>query len=105
MEDQYAALVTFIPDFNQKLTLEDIFAELVFGKSYTPSEDTGTSLEMEKATGEFIFIIDRSGSMYGDRIDYLRNTLKELLMTLPPKSYYNIVSFGSNHEFYKNKSL
>ena len=71
-EDQYAALVTFIPDFNQGLSFEEVFAQLKTGSSYTPSD---LKPEIQKATGEFIFVVDRSGSMHGHRIDYLKNTL------------------------------
>jgi hypothetical protein len=43
--------------------------------------------------------------MDGNRIKYLQNTLKELLLALPPNSYFNIVSFGSSHEFWSQNSL
>jgi hypothetical protein len=44
---------------------------------------------------EFIFVIDRSGSMAGARIETAKRTLKMLLRMLPSSSTtFNIVSFG-----------
>lgn len=45
---------------------------------------------------EFIFIVDRSGSMSGTRIETVKRTLKMLLRMLPSTlTTFNIVSFGS----------
>ncbi|KAF1393789.1 hypothetical protein PFLUV_G00019690 [Perca fluviatilis] len=48
--------------------------------------------------GEFVFLLDRSGSMDGARIKSARETLLLLLKSLPMGCYFNIYSFGSNHE-------
>jgi uncharacterized protein with von Willebrand factor type A (vWA) domain len=45
---------------------------------------------------EFIFVVDRSGSMGGERIDTAKRTLKVLLRMLPGVARFNIVSFGSH---------
>ncbi|KAJ7206045.1 von Willebrand factor type A domain-containing protein [Mycena pura] len=48
------------------------------------------------ARQEFIFLVDRSGSMEGDRIAAARKALVVMLRSLPHKhSLYQIVSFGS----------
>lgn len=54
-------------------------------------------------TQEYIFIVDRSGSMSGDRIKTARSTLNILLRMLPnpsngtgEKTKFNIWSFGSH---------
>jgi len=47
---------------------------------------------------EFIFLVDRSGSMDGDRIEMTKSVLNELLDRIPIDSYFNIVSFGSYYE-------
>ncbi|XP_077422530.1 von Willebrand factor A domain-containing protein 5A-like isoform X3 [Vanacampus margaritifer] len=48
--------------------------------------------------GEFVFLLDRSGSMQGARIDSARVTLLLLLKSLPMGCYFNIYSFGSSFE-------
>lgn len=45
---------------------------------------------------EYIFLVDRSGSMGGRRIEAVRNALQIMLRSLPSKrSTFNVFSFGS----------
>ncbi|XP_068729632.1 von Willebrand factor A domain-containing protein 5A-like [Montipora capricornis] len=46
--------------------------------------------------GEFVFVIDRSGSMDGSRIKSARDTLLLFLKSLPDGCYFNVVGFGSS---------
>ncbi|KAI3354467.1 hypothetical protein L3Q82_018988, partial [Scortum barcoo] len=64
--------------------------------------------------GEFVFLLDRSGSMdspmsYGKidqtRIGSARDTLLLLLKSLPMGCYFNIYSFGSSYEHIFPKSV
>lgn len=55
--------------------------------------------------GEFVFLLDRSGSMGGARIKSARDTLLLLLKSLPMGCYFNICSFGSSHENIFPKSV
>ncbi|XP_078102752.1 von Willebrand factor A domain-containing protein 5A-like [Sander vitreus] len=64
--------------------------------------------------GEFVFLLDRSGSMdarmnnsesHQTRIGSARDTLLLLLKSLPMGCYFNIYSFGSSHEHIFPKSV
>ena len=41
----------------------------------------------------FVFIIDLSGSMKGDKMERARNTLKSLVKKIQPGSTFSIISF------------
>lgn len=47
---------------------------------------------------EIIFLVDRSGSMAGSRMQGAINALQAMVRSLPVDSYFQIVSFGSEHE-------
>lgn len=47
---------------------------------------------------EFIFLIDRSGSMY-NAIKLARRALLLFIQSLPYKCKFNVCSYGSNHKF------
>ena len=51
-----------------------------------------------KAACEFIFLVDRSGSMGGEFIKSARETLVLFLKSIPPGCSFNIIGFGSNYE-------
>uniref|UniRef100_A0A3Q2W077 von Willebrand factor A domain-containing protein 5A-like n=1 Tax=Haplochromis burtoni TaxID=8153 RepID=A0A3Q2W077_HAPBU len=48
--------------------------------------------------GEFVFLMDRSGSMSNTRIRSAKDTLLLLLKSLPMGCYFNIYGFGSRYE-------
>ena len=48
------------------------------------------------ASCEFVFLIDRSGSMAGTPIKQARETLILFLKSIPPGCYFNIIGFGSD---------
>lgn len=54
---------------------------------------------MSTAKGEFIFLIDRSGSMEDLRIKKAKEALKIFLKSLPEDSYFDICSFGGSFNF------
>ena len=51
----------------------------------------------------FIFLIDQSGSMSGSSIKIASKGLKLFLQSLPSKSYYQIIGFGSNYKAYDER--
>ncbi|XP_061170034.1 von Willebrand factor A domain-containing protein 5A-like [Saccostrea echinata] len=53
---------------------------------------------------EFVFVIDRSGSMGGDRMKKAKEALLLLLKSLPVDCLFNVVSFGSDFSFLFAKS-
>ena len=58
---------------------------------------------VENGKYEFIFLIDRSGSMMGAQIDNARRALELLLNSLPMDCYFNIYGFGSTwRRFYRD---
>lgn len=47
---------------------------------------------------DFVFIIDRSGSMSGWKMDAAKRTLQLCLRSVPEGSLFQIVSFGSSYD-------
>ena len=89
--------LSFIPKFNN-LTTDNAYQEYVASNF----DDLG---EMADSKGEFIFLLDRSGSMSGDRIIMSKEALVFFLKSLPPDSYFNVVSFGSDFKFLFPESI
>eukprot|EP00826_Nyctotherus_ovalis_P031081 TRINITY_DN2481_c0_g3_i2.p1 TRINITY_DN2481_c0_g3~~TRINITY_DN2481_c0_g3_i2.p1 ORF type:complete len:450 (+),score=112.88 TRINITY_DN2481_c0_g3_i2:118-1467(+) len=87
-DEYHAALVSFYPTFGEGTSSENALKEFEISGS-----------------GEYIFILDCSGSMSGNRIKQAKSALDMLLRSLPVNSKFNIVCFGSNCEFFKPASL
>lgn len=88
-------MVSLLPTFNpepQERTLqvehEDIpnEAEVDFGNKFL-----------------VIFIVDRSGSMSGSKMDITKQALQLFIKSLPSENcLFQIISFGTNHSFLEN---
>jgi uncharacterized protein with von Willebrand factor type A (vWA) domain len=80
-------MLSFIPKFCN-LEVNDAYKAAKENKSY--------EVEVAHTKGDYAFLLDRSGSMDGLRIEKAKEALILFLKSLPEDSYFNIVSFGSN---------
>jgi hypothetical protein len=67
--------------------------------SFIPYLQDTQSLIDHEGLGEFLFVLDRSGSMYGEKIEMAKQSLLFFLKSLPLNAFFNVVSFGSKFEF------
>ena len=71
-------------------------------------EEKYQEIELEKVSkaskSEFVFIIDKSGSMNGKRIFNAKKALKIFLRSLPGSSYFNVIAFSNNFSPFFKKS-
>jgi len=97
-EDGYCAMVTLFGDFDKKSGAE-IF------ENFEKAKEINSVENYQAVKGEYIFVLDRSGSMSGKRIEMSRLALILALKSLPEDSFFNVVSFGTNHEFLYPESV
>lgn len=72
----YAAMLSFLP----------------------PLLEPGEEAEDLTGPGEFLLLLDRSGSMQGTRIEMAREATLLFIKSLPPGCMFNVVSFGTGME-------
>ena len=101
--------IYFEIEFNQELNEPLIYSQkskinknelnyIIQYKNKITKKQNENQFEMKPAL--FIFLIDQSGSMSGSAIRIASKGLKLFLQSLPPKSYYQIIGFGSNYVKY-----
>ena len=59
--------------------------------------------EINETPGLFIFLIDQSGSMSGKPIELVRKALLLFIQSLPEKSYFQLIGFGSDFKKYNKE--
>lgn len=91
-ENPFCAMINFMPDFNPSND-EDAYHAFQSNSAKTDYE-----VNLLNAKGEYIFLLDRSGSMANNRIKMATEALMIFLKSLPPDSYFNIIGFGSRYE-------
>ena len=88
---ELACAATLVPTLDPEIA-EDDFEVLQDEK---PEQE-----DLEIGTGEdyhFLFLVDRSGSMWGRRMEMARNALTLFIRSLPEGCKFSIISFGSSH--------
>ena len=60
---------------------------------------------MNDTPGLFIFLIDQSGSMRGNSIDLVKKALALFMQSLPQKSYFQLIGFGTDFKKYNEKPI
>lgn len=74
-------------------------------RSYNIDNELNNDEFQFKEEGNFIFLLDRSGSMSGSRMNQAKDALLLFLKSLPANSFFNVVSFGSRYECLLNESM
>ncbi|XP_072270088.1 von Willebrand factor A domain-containing protein 5A-like [Pyxicephalus adspersus] len=96
-----------LPDAGEGSLMADPVAMLNFYPSFPENQE-------QSKCGEFIFVVDRSGSMECSmnsepnapmRIQSAKDTLVLLLKSLPLGCYFNVFGFGSNFESFFLESM
>ncbi|KAJ8369788.1 hypothetical protein SKAU_G00098160 [Synaphobranchus kaupii] len=73
---------------------KDLLHNPVVMLNFCPDLKSVTS-DLRRVQGEFIFLIDRSGSMSGVNISRVKDAMVVILKSLVPACLFNIIGFGS----------
>ena len=95
-ERDYVAYLSFFPAFNS-FNPEEVLGFLA-QESRVDLYRASIDQDIASSKGEFVFIVDRSGSMHGARVENMKKALADFLDVLPVDSYFNVISFGSATE-------
>lgn len=91
---KYAAMMQFIPSMYEWYAKKGVNET----EGVDIYSDDHNDFLMERTLAEYVFIIDRSGSMRGTRIEKARRALVFFLKSLPYNSQFNVISFGGSYQ-------
>ena len=101
-DNDYALFYSFNPLQMIKNKLVDQIDDYDFDAASNPILDIDENnpiVKDENFSGNFAFIVDRSGSMDGNRIEMAKESLMYFLKSLPDtQCKFNVISFGSNYK-------
>ena len=84
-------MFSFVPSFQEALPaippLETVYDER--------PEPQDLSEDLKEEGSLFVFIVDRSGSMDGSKMEVTKEAVVLFLKSLPPSARFDIISFGS----------
>ncbi|MBC8521868.1 MAG: VWA domain-containing protein, partial [Methanomicrobia archaeon] len=69
---------------------------------FSPTEEDLGTTALSK---DIIFLIDKSGSMSGDKIEQVKRVFTHIIADLPPDDYFNIIFFDSNVRTYQSELM
>ncbi|CDW78536.1 UNKNOWN [Stylonychia lemnae] len=90
--DQVAVMLSVLPSFIEQTTSVpslDTYEEEIPDPQDVQYINPGDCI--------YIFLVDRSGSMRGDKMQTTKEALKLFLKSLPPRSNFEIISFGTQY--------
>jgi len=91
--------VDMAPDIEYGRTEAETEEHLAEQASLTQALEEQEAEQEDEGVKEYIFLIDRSGSMSGETIKLAREALILFLQSLPTGSKFNVCSYGSTFEF------
>lgn len=66
---------------------------------FSPTEE---DLDTTALSKEIIFVIDKSGSMSGEKIEQVKRVFSNIISDLPQDDLFNVIFFDSSEKVYKN---
>ena len=93
---EVACSVSFVPTFEPPQQPQD---------AIMTSEDLESTPLSKGSDFCFIFLVDRSGSMHGSRIETTKVALKLFIQSLPVGSSFAILGFGTDSQWCLNTQV